>query len=228
MLRLELLPVVLNEIKLLSMTVAGIEVVLLHLSVDLVKVPVIVIETIYGAHDAGAMPSTRAVHVKLTSGWIISNLQKRAYLFRGWICFVNNGNVHVAHSSTLNGRLFAVSGIVSQINDSFDTKCRKVSKVLGFWPGAAIKVLVHLAKVVDFDIGETAVLSLGESQTGKGKNKCQCCNNGSGRLSNKFHFKTPQVNRHRLITIGRLGPLIEKHYKGGIDFPDFRGNQKAT
>ena len=50
MFRLELLPVVLNEVKLLSMTVAGIEIVLLHLSVGLVIVPVIVVETVYGSH----------------------------------------------------------------------------------------------------------------------------------------------------------------------------------
>src|SRR5882724_7714501 len=145
MLRLELLPVVLNEVKLFSMTVAGIEVVLLHLSVDLVKVPVIVIETIYGAHDSGAMPSTCAVHVKLAGGWTISNLQKRAYLFRAWSFFINNRNIYVAHAGSLDGRLFAVSGIVSQIDDCLDTKCREVFKLLNFWPPAAIKVLVHLA-----------------------------------------------------------------------------------
>ena len=44
--RLRHLPVVLNEIKLFSVSVAGVEVVLLHLRVDLVIVPMIVIETI--------------------------------------------------------------------------------------------------------------------------------------------------------------------------------------
>jgi len=44
--RLRHLPVVLNEIKLFSLSVAGVEVVLLHLRVDLVIVPMIVIETI--------------------------------------------------------------------------------------------------------------------------------------------------------------------------------------
>jgi len=167
--RLELLPVVLNEVKLLSMTIAGIEIVLLHLRICLVIVPVIVIETVYGAHDSGAMPSTRAVYVKLAGGWIISNLQKRAYLVRGWILFVNNGNVHVAHSGGLNGRLFALPGIVSQINDCFDTECREVSKVLGFWPSSAIKILVHLAKVTDFDVGETTLLALAKASAEKAK-----------------------------------------------------------
>src|SRR5882762_8519926 len=127
--RLELLPVGLNEVKLLSMTIAGIEIVLLHLSVGLVIVPMIVIETIYGAHHSGAMPSTRAVHVKLAGSGIICNLQKRTYLFRAGRLFVNDGNVHVAHSSSLNGGLFAVPGIVSQINDRLDTKRRKVSEL---------------------------------------------------------------------------------------------------
>jgi len=40
------LPVVLDEIKLFSVSVAGVEVVLQHLRVDLVIVPMIVIETI--------------------------------------------------------------------------------------------------------------------------------------------------------------------------------------
>ena len=44
--RLGHLPVVLNKIKLFSVSVAGVEVVLLHLRVDLVIVPMIVIETI--------------------------------------------------------------------------------------------------------------------------------------------------------------------------------------
>ena len=44
--RLRHLPVVLNEIKLFSVSVASVEVVLQHLRVDLVVVPMIVIETI--------------------------------------------------------------------------------------------------------------------------------------------------------------------------------------
>ena len=67
-LRLELLPVVLNEVQLLSMTIAGVEVILHHLSVCLVIVPMIVIETVYRTHDSGAMPSAGAVHVKLAGG----------------------------------------------------------------------------------------------------------------------------------------------------------------
>src|SRR5882724_10466143 len=144
---LELLPVVLNEVKLLSMTIAGIEIVLLHLSVSLVIVPVIVIETVHGAHDSGAMPSTRAVHIEFTGGWIISNLQKRAYLFRAWIGFVNDGNVDVVHSGGDNRGLFTLPGVVGQVNDGSDTKCRQVFKVLGFWSRAAIEILIHLAEV---------------------------------------------------------------------------------
>ena len=44
--RLRQLPVLLNEIKLCSVSVAGVEVVLFHLRVDLVIVPMIVIEPI--------------------------------------------------------------------------------------------------------------------------------------------------------------------------------------
>ena len=60
--RLELLPVVLNEIKLLSMAVAGIEVVLLHFSIRLVIVPVMVVEPINCGYHSRAMATARAVH----------------------------------------------------------------------------------------------------------------------------------------------------------------------
>src|SRR4029079_4701046 len=90
--RLELLPVILNEIKLLAMTTTTIEIVVLHLSECLVVSPMIVVETIYGAHDSGAMPASGAVHVKLAGGWIISNFQEASYLVRAWIAFVNDGN----------------------------------------------------------------------------------------------------------------------------------------
>src|SRR4030088_1328783 len=98
------------------MTVAGVEVVLLHLSVCLVKVPVIVIETVYRTHYSCAMPPARAVDIKLTGSRIVSNLQKRLYLFCAWIRFIDDGDVNVAHSSSLDCRLLALPGIVSQVN----------------------------------------------------------------------------------------------------------------
>src|SRR5258705_7035101 len=107
------------------MTVAGVKVVLLHLSVCLVIVPVIVIETVYRTHDSCAVPSARAVHVKLAGGRIASSLQKLVCLFHAWIRFINDRDVNVAHSSSLNGRLLALPGIVGQIDNGFDSKCGK-------------------------------------------------------------------------------------------------------
>jgi hypothetical protein len=188
LLRLYLLPVVLNEVKLLSMTIAGIEIVLPHFSVDLVIVPVIVIETVYGAHHSGAMPPTRAVHVKLAGSWIISNLQKRAYLVGAGIFFVNNGNVHVTHPSSLNGGLFAVTGIVSQVNDCLDTKFRKISKVLGFWSRTAVKLFIHLAEIANLNVGELALMALckGNSREREDEEKSSYAN--SGKPCVKSHF----------------------------------------
>jgi hypothetical protein len=132
---------------------------------------VIVIETIYGRHHAGAMPSAGTVHVKLTGGGIVNNLQKLACLFHGGIRLVNDGDVHVAHSCGLNGRLLPLSGIVSQIDYGFDSQGCKVSKVLRFWPGATIKALIHLAKVIDLYVGKTVRICLGKREYRKGQNK---------------------------------------------------------
>src|SRR5947209_5971953 len=99
------------------MTVTGVEVVFIHLSIGPVKVPMIMIETVYRSHYPGAMPAARAVHEKLAGGWIASDLQKRINLLRAWIRFINEGDINVAHSSSLNGRLLALPGIVSQIDD---------------------------------------------------------------------------------------------------------------
>src|SRR6266513_4032648 len=110
------------------MTVAGVEIILLHLSVGLVKTPVIVIEAVYRSHDSGSMPPARAVNIKLAGGRIVSNPQKLVCLFHAWICFINKRDINVAHSRSLNGRLFVLSGVVGQVDDGLDTKRRKASK----------------------------------------------------------------------------------------------------
>ena len=78
------------------MTVAGVEVVLQHLSVCLVIVPMVVIESVDGAHDAGAMAAPGAVHEKLASGRIVNQLQKPTYLFHAGIALINDWDVDVA------------------------------------------------------------------------------------------------------------------------------------
>src|SRR5712671_6914796 len=126
---------VLNKIKLFSMTVAGIEVELFHLSIRLVIVPVIVIEAVNRTHDSGAVPSARAVHIELAGFWIVCDLQKLVCLFRAGVCFINDGNVNVTHSSSLNCRLLALPGIVRQVNDGLDTEGRQALKVFRTRPG---------------------------------------------------------------------------------------------
>jgi len=163
LLRLDLLPVALNEVKLLSVTIAGVKIILLHLSICLVIVPVIVIEAVYRAHYSGAMPSACTVHVKLTGGGIVNNFQKLIYLGVAWRRFINDGYVDIAHSSSNHCGFLALPGIVSQIDDGLDSQCGQVLKLFRFWPPAAIKPLIHLAKVVDLDDGETALICLGKS-----------------------------------------------------------------
>src|SRR6185295_14483796 len=135
--RLELLPVVLNEILLLAMTVAGVEVVLQHLSVGLIKVPMVVIEAIDSAHNAGAMPAARAVHVKLAGRWIVNHLQKSSYLIRAGSGLINDWDVDVAQAGGLNGRLLIRPGIVGQIDYGFDPESRESRIVLIFGARAA-------------------------------------------------------------------------------------------
>lgn len=202
---LDLLPVALNEVKLLSMTVASVEVILLHLSVDLVIVPVVVIETVYRGHHASAVPSPSAVHVKLAGGRIVSNRQKLAYLLRAWIPLINDGDINVAHSSRLNGRLLALTGIVCQIDNGLYSQCGKLLKLFRFGAGAAVKLLIHLAKIVDLNIGKIALLGLGKREGRKREDKRDRSDRGWGKPSKKRHLKSPQLVRHKLITVGLLG-----------------------
>src|SRR5215212_8188998 len=57
--------VVLDKLLHVAVSPASVEVIFLHLGVDLLEVPVVMIEAIDSAHDAGAMTSARAVNEKL-------------------------------------------------------------------------------------------------------------------------------------------------------------------
>src|SRR6201999_3024817 len=63
---LDLLPVVLDEILLLAVAHAGIEFVLFHLGHCLLEVPVVVVESIYGAQHSGAMPASGTMQEELS------------------------------------------------------------------------------------------------------------------------------------------------------------------
>ena len=64
--------VVLNELLHIPMSPTSIEVILLHLAVNLIEVPVVIVESINRAHYSRTMPATCTMHIKLTGSWIAS------------------------------------------------------------------------------------------------------------------------------------------------------------
>jgi len=62
--------------KLLEITVAptSIEVVGLHLAVNLIEIPVVVIKAIDSSHHASPVTATRTVNIKLSSGRVVNQL----------------------------------------------------------------------------------------------------------------------------------------------------------
>ena len=148
------------------MTVAGVEVVLQHLSVGLIKVPMVVIEAIDGSHNAGTMPAAGAVHVKLAGRWGVNHLQKCIYLRHAGGSLINDWDIDVAQASGLNGRLLIRPGIVGKINDGLDPEGGESRIVLIFWARAAIEVFVHLPEVAYLDVREIAIAFIGKRDSG--------------------------------------------------------------
>src|SRR5829696_6590417 len=105
LLGLDLLPVVFDEILLLAVAKTGVELVLLHLSHNLLEIPIIFIEAIDRPHDSGAMTTSRAVYVELACLRIVDNLQKLIHLLHAGIALINHGNVDVTQSRSLDSRL---------------------------------------------------------------------------------------------------------------------------
>src|SRR6185312_9712414 len=66
--------VVLNELLQVAVSPARVEIKLLHLRINALVIPAIVIEPINGAHHARAMSSTGAVNVKLAGCRIVDEL----------------------------------------------------------------------------------------------------------------------------------------------------------
>ena len=148
------------------MTVAGVEVVLQHLGVCLIKVPVVVIEAVNGCHYTGAMPAPGAVYEKLPGSWVVNHLHKCIYLIRCGIAFVDQRDVDVAQSGCLYCRLLIRPGIISEIDDGLDPERGQSWIVLIFGPGAAIKLFIHLAKIADLNVWEIAAVSLCKRDNG--------------------------------------------------------------
>ena len=64
--------VVLNELLHVPMSPTSVEIILLHLAVNLIEVPVVIVESINRAHHSRAMAPTRTMYIELTGGWIAS------------------------------------------------------------------------------------------------------------------------------------------------------------
>src|ERR1051325_5799517 len=102
----EMRRVVLDELLQIAVSPARVEVVLLHLGVDLIVVPVVMIEAINRAHHARAMTPASTVYVELSSRGIVHQLQKLLYLHCGRVILVAHRNVHVLHSESFGVPLF--------------------------------------------------------------------------------------------------------------------------
>ena len=90
--------VVFDEIFESAMTPRGVEVIVLHLFVDLIEIPAVELIPIDSAHRARAMPSSRSMHKEFARVRIANGLEKLLRCFGRWILFVNHRDVDVMHT----------------------------------------------------------------------------------------------------------------------------------
>src|SRR4029078_3647086 len=103
---LKLLPVVLHEISLFSMTHTGTKFILVHLRKHLVQIPFVVLEPINCSHHACPVSTACTVNVELTCCRIVNDLEERIDLIHAGIALINHRNVDVAKSGALDCGLF--------------------------------------------------------------------------------------------------------------------------
>src|SRR5215510_3970353 len=104
------------------MTPARVEVVLLHLGVNLIEVPVVVIKSVHSAHDTSAMTATCTMNIEPAGGRIVHELEKLFNLSRQWVGTITHWNVDVVHSECFHRWSFIRLWILSQIDHCVDTK----------------------------------------------------------------------------------------------------------
>src|ERR1700741_3591287 len=109
---LKLAPVILHEVFLLSVTEAGIELILIHLCQDLLQIPFVVVEAINRTHHARPVTSTGTMNIKLTGLRIVNCLQERIDLIHAGIALINHRNVDVTKAGAFDRRLLVCSRIV--------------------------------------------------------------------------------------------------------------------
>ena len=168
--RLELLPVTFDEIFLLAMTKAGVEVVFIHFGERLLEVPLMVMETINGPNHACPMASAGAVNEELARFGVGDDFQKFIDLVDAGIALIHHRYVDVAQSGGLDGRLFVLPGIVREIDNGFDSHGRESFEVFFFWPGAAIEAIIYLAEILNFNVRES-IIPFGKSDSGNRKDE---------------------------------------------------------
>src|ERR1044071_6397528 len=103
---LKLLPVILHEIPLFSVTHTRTKLILVHLRKHLVQVPVVFLKSINCSHHACPVTSPCTVNIELTCLGIVNYLEERIDLVHARIALINHRNVDVAKSGALDGRLF--------------------------------------------------------------------------------------------------------------------------
>src|ERR1041385_1844019 len=82
-----------DELLLSAVTVGGVEIEVQHLLINLVEIPVIIIEAINRAHHTGAMTATRAVNVELAGFRIVDQLEELRDLLIARIVLGRNRNI---------------------------------------------------------------------------------------------------------------------------------------
>src|SRR6476620_1685040 len=93
----DLVVVVLNKILVGAVAPTCVEVKLLHLGVNLIKIPIIKLVPINSSHRPCPVSATGAVDEKLACGRITCNLEKHPGCLFGWILSFDHWNVDVLH-----------------------------------------------------------------------------------------------------------------------------------
>src|SRR5947209_20544340 len=108
------------------MSPARVEIVILHLAVNLVKVPVIKVEAIDRAYNARAVTPARAVHVEFTSCRVGCKFQKLINLLGLRVLRIAHRNIEVTNSAGLKVVPLIRRGVVAQVNHGLDAERLKV------------------------------------------------------------------------------------------------------
>src|SRR5436190_9414232 len=140
------LRIVFNELLLPTVTIGGVEIEVEHLLVNLVVIPMIVIEAVNRSHHARAVTAAGAVYVELAGFRIVDEFEERRDLLFAGIVLVRNRNVHVLHALRFHVASFAIA-VIGQVNYGTNAEFLERGKFLFFGTGAAIEAVVHLPEI---------------------------------------------------------------------------------